>query len=227
MLLSPPLHSGGPLPNEQVVALCGKSNGMLSPILTVEPEGISVSSALRLAKEERAQVKGFKVRLGYVPVFADDPVFDPLYDYAIEKGLPVLFHTGDTATSTGSLEHSHPLTLDRLANKRTALRVVICHMGNPWITETAELVYKHPHVYADLSGLIVGDSRYLEEYIGLLASRISDAIYFAGGGDKFLFGTDYPVQTHKNSLELVRRLKIDDSDVGKILYGNAARLFSP
>jgi hypothetical protein len=226
LLLSPPLEDGRPLPNEDVLKLCERSGGRLYPVLTVEPNQSSVVSAIRLARRHPGYVKGFKVRLGYVPVFADDPVFDRLYDYAVDATLPVLFHSGDTATSSGSLVHAHPLTLDRLADRRSELRIVVCHMGNPWIMDTAELVYKHPNVYADLSGLIAGDSRYLERYIDYLAARISEAIYFAGGADKFLFGTDYPVQTHENSLRLVRLLSIEQDDVEKVLGRNAVRLFS-
>ncbi|MDA4122282.1 MAG: amidohydrolase family protein [Thaumarchaeota archaeon] len=226
LLLSPPLDDGSPLPNQAVMDLCEQSGGLLFPVLTVEPSREAVSLALALAKSHSNSVKGFKVRLGYLPVFADDPVFDPLYDHAIQEDLPVLFHAGDTATSSGSLVHAHPLTLDRLANRRSDLKIVVCHMGNPWIMDTAELVYKHANVYADLSGLVAGDSRYVKEYIDYLAAKISDAVYFAGGAEKLLFGTDYPVQTHENSLELVRRIKVERADADRILGSNAKRLFA-
>lgn len=226
LLLSPPLESGLPLPNEDLMLLCERSEERLSPILTVEPNAASVSSAIRLAQKERFRVKGFKIRLGYVPVFADDPVFEPVYEYATQERLPILYHTGDTASSSGSLDRSHPLTLDRVANKRSELRMIICHMGNPWISDTAELVYKHPNLYADLSGLITGNSRYLDRYVSSLASRIQDAIYFAGGADKFLFGSDYPVQSYENSFALVRRLEVEPDDLQKIMWKNAERLFS-
>ena len=226
LLLSPPLEDGRPLPNEDVLKLCEASGGRLFPILTVEPDQGSVDAAVRLARERRGFVKGFKIRLGYRPVFAVDPVFDRLYDHAVDAALPVMFHAGDTATSTGSLAHAHPLTLDELADQRGELRMVVCHMGNPWIMDTAELVYKHPNVYADLSGLVAGDSRYLDRYIEYLAKRISEAVYYAGGGEKFLFGTDYPVQTHENSLRLVASLKVERIDAEGILGTNAKRLFS-
>ena len=111
---------------------------------------------MRLARAQRGVVRGFKIWLGYRRVFARDEVFDPLYDYAEEHRLPVLFHTGDTASSAGSLVHAHPLTLDEVANEREGLKMVVCHMGNPWIADTAELLYKHSNVFADISGLVVG-----------------------------------------------------------------------
>lgn len=225
LLLSPPMAGGRPLPNAEVLALCRKSRDMLFPVFTVEPEQAAVREALRLADKERGVVKGFKVWLGYRRVFAKDPVYSPLYDYAEEHGLPVLFHTGDTATSTGSLVHAHPLTLDEVANQREDLKVVVCHLGNPWLLDSAELLYKHRNVFADMSGLVVGGGAYTKEYTRTLARRISEAIYYAGGAQKVLFGTDYPVETFENGFALASMLKVTQADRERILWRNASRLF--
>jgi hypothetical protein len=136
-----------------------------------------------------------------------------------------MFHTGDTADANGSLKHAHPLTLDSLANKRNGLKIVACHFGNPWFDDVAELIYKHENVYADISGLTVGGSKYQERYGEWLANRISRAVYFSAGGDKVIFGTDYPVTTLPLTLSLVDRLEIDSSDRRKILVENAKWVF--
>jgi predicted TIM-barrel fold metal-dependent hydrolase len=224
LLLSPPLQGGVPLPNDQVIRLCRRSGGMLAPVITVEPSAKQVKAAVKLAEENRREVKGFKVRLGYVKASAESPVFDKLYDYAESERLPVLFHTGDTAFSTGDLARSHPLTLDGLANKREELTIILCHFGNPWFEDVAELIYKHPNVYTDISGLITGGA-YAEKYAEWLAKKISEAIYFAAGADKVIFGTDYPVTKHSETLALVRRLEVDERDKEKILWRNAERVF--
>ncbi len=226
LLLSPPLKAGGIAPNSRIVELCKRSNDKLFPILTAEPSRKEISSVLKIAKENDDYVKGFKIRLGYVEVYPDDPVFAPLYDYAESRNLPLMFHTGDTAFPDGSLIHAHPLTLDRLANKRQSLRIVICHFGNPWMTDVAELLYKHPNVYADISGLVAGEGgTYSEPYLDSLAVKISDAIYYVGGADKVIFGTDYPIETISAGLDLVKKLKIERQDVEKIFYTNAIGVF--
>src|SRR3989441_224449 len=224
LLLSPPLQGGVPLPNDEVIRLCVRSGGMLAPAITVEPNAKEVRAAVKLAEENRKVVKAFKVRLGYVKASAESPVFDRLYDYAESEGLPVLFHTGDTAFSTGDLARSHPLTLDGLANKREELVIVLCHFGNPWFEDVAELIYKHPNVYADISGLTTGGA-YAEKYAEWLAKKISEAVYFAAGAEKIIFGTDYPITKHSETLNLVRRLDVDESDKEKILRHNAERVF--
>jgi predicted TIM-barrel fold metal-dependent hydrolase len=225
LLLSPPLLSGGALPNEEIIGLCRRSRGKLSPVLTVDPTAKEVRAAVRLAEENRKEVKAFKVRLGYVKAPADSPVFNPLYEYAELEGLPVLFHTGDTASDTGDLALSHPLTLDRLANNRQGLTIVLCHFGNPWFEDVAELVYKHPNVYADISGLTTGGGAYAEKFSDWLARKISEAIYFAGGPEKVIFGTDYPITTYSDALALVKKLEVEEGDKEMILRRNAKRVF--
>jgi uncharacterized protein len=225
LLLSPLLSNGMIVSNQEVMALCRESRGMLSPVLTVTPSAAGVKEALSLAKNHRNDIKAFKVLLGYFKVYADRPTFDRLYDYSEDRGLPVMFHTGDTATSEGSLMHSHPLTLDALANSRPKLKIVACHFGNPWITEVGELLYKHENLYADLSGLATGGGRYAQKYGEMLAKRLSEAIYFAGGSDKVIFGSDYPVTTYSTALALVAKLDISDAERRGILSENAKRVF--
>jgi len=224
LLLSPPLQGGVPLPNDEVIRLCRRSGGMLAPVITVEPTAKEVKAAVKLAEVNKREVKAFKVRLGYVKASAESPVFERLYDYAESERLPVLFHTGDTAFSTGDLARSHPLTLDGLANKREELTMILCHFGNPWFEDVAELIYKHPNVYADISGLTTGGV-YAEKYAEWLAKKISEAIYFAAGADKVIFGTDYPVTKHSETLALVKRLEVDERDKEKILHLNAELVF--
>ncbi len=227
LLLSPPLEGTGHaiLPNAEVIGICRKSQGVLSPVITVEPTAGDVKIAVDLAEKNEEDVKGFKIRLGYVNASADSPVFDRVYDYAEAEGLPVLFHTGDTAFSTGDLANSHPLTLDRLANKREQLTIVLCHFGNPWFEDVAELIYKHPNVYADTSGLLSTHGAYAARYAEWVARKISEAVYFADSAEKVMFGTDYPITKHSDALDLIKRLDVEEQDKVRILGENAERVF--
>lgn len=225
LLLSPPMKNGSIFPNREVVNICENSNSLLAPVITVEPSNRDVKAAIALTEQHGRLVKAFKIRLGYTNASVDSRVFDAAYDYAESEGLPVLFHTGDTALSNGSLQRSHPLNLDRLANSREDLTIVACHFGNPWFEDVAELIYKHPHVYTDLSGLITGGAAYADKYADWLAEKISESIYFASGAEKVMFGTDYPVTKHVDALALVRKLDVSGEDKERILRRNAARVF--
>lgn len=225
LLLSPPVRNWTPLPNSEVISLCERSGGVLSPVVTIEPSEKGVAAAVRLAEQNRKEVKGFKVRLGYHTSFAFDPVFGDAYDFAEAEGLPVLFHTGDTASSNGNLAFSHPLTLDRLANEREELTIVICHFGNPWFEDVAELIYKHPKVYTDMSGLTTGGGGYAKKFGEWLGRKVSEAVYYAGGAEKIIFGTDYPVTKYSDALALVETLDVSRADKERILWRNAKELF--
>jgi len=225
LLLSPPRVDGSIVPNEHTIRLCELSNWRLKPVLTVEPSKEHVESCIKLAKSKK-QVRAFKIRLGYVKVSPIDPVFLPLYEYALSSGLPVLFHTGDTATKRASLKHAHPLNLDELASSFDKLKIVVCHFGNPWIVDAAELVYKHNNVYADLSGLFSGYTRFSKKYIETLVSQLNRAIYYIGSVDRILFGTDYPVEDHERAIQLVKSLDLDENELKLVFYENAKGLFA-
>jgi len=225
LLLSSTGRRGLPLPNEDVLELCARSRGRLLPVITAEPSPKKVRNAVELARRSHGLVKAFKIMLGYGNARAGDPVFNPLFDHAESAGLPVMFHTGDTADARGSLIDAHPLTLDTLANKRDRLKIVACHFGNPWIDDVAELMYKHPNVYADVSGLVTGGGKYHEQYTDWLAERLSRAIYFAGGADKVIFGSDYPVTHPSTAIAIVEKLEIDAKDRKRILSENAKKVF--
>lgn len=226
LLLSPPLKKGGTVPNKHILNLCERSNDKLFPVLTVQPSSKSVAETIEVAKRNRGYVKAFKIMLGYAEVYPDDAIFHDLYDYAESQELPVMFHTGDMVEK-GSLSYAHPLNLDRLASRRDDMKMIACHFGNPWIMETAELLYLHPNVFADISGLITGaSSAYSKQYRDYLAKRLSEAVYYMGNAEKVLFGTDYPVESYRSGLALARSMKIRSGDLRKILHDNAARVFS-
>ncbi len=226
LLLSPPLRNGGIVPNSGTIKLCQKSGGKLFPVLTVEPYKPSVDAVVDLARKYEEYAKAFKILLGYYPIYPNDEIFSQLYDFAETQNIPVMFHTGDTATSNGSLQHSHPRNIDPLANSRPNLKIVLCHFGNPWLLDAAELLYKHPNVYADISGLFSTGAKYSQKYIKFLSKTLSEAIYFIGTADKVLFGSDYPVENIAEAIEFAESLELEKSDIDNILGTNAARLFS-
>ena len=56
----------------------------------------------------------------------------------------------------GRLKYSHPLTLDDAASAFPDVQFVMCHFGNPFLSEAAAVMEKNPNVAADLSGLLDG-----------------------------------------------------------------------
>lgn len=226
LLLSSRRKDGKLVSNHHILKLSARTGGMLKPIITVEPDARHVKESLELA-EKTSDVRGFKIMLGYHNAKPDSRLFEPVYTYCLDHDLPVMFHTGDTAVSSGRLLNAHPLLLDDLSTRLPDLKVVICHMGNPWIKDASEVVYKNPNVYADISGLFSGTGPYMERYLKGLLSELNAAIYYVGSADKFIFGTDYPVEHPRDAVKFVSRLEIRKKDLKRVFYENAERLFRP
>ncbi|HTK56957.1 MAG TPA: amidohydrolase family protein [Gemmatimonadales bacterium] len=177
-----------------------------------------------LADDLRAgRVKGLKLYPGYEPFYPHDKRLKVVYDLAEEFDVPVMIHSGDTFSPKGKLKYAHPLEIDEVAVDHPAVKFVICHLGNPWLTDAMEVVYKNANVFADISGLILGEfTQAFEDYMG---DEIEDVVTYAGEPEKFLFGTDWPICSMKSYLEFVGRLEISARDRRLLLYENSRRLF--
>jgi predicted TIM-barrel fold metal-dependent hydrolase len=177
-----------------------------------------------LADDLRAGlVKGLKLYPGYEPFYPHDKRLQVVYDLAEEFGVPVMIHSGDTYSPKGKLKYSHPLEIDEVAVDHPNVRFVICHLGNPWLTDTMEVVYKNANVYADISGLMLGE--FTEAFEIYMRDEIEDVITYAGEPEKFLFGTDWPICSMNSYVQFARELEIPDRDRRLLLYENARKLF--
>jgi uncharacterized protein len=78
----------------------------------------------------------------------------------------------------------------------------LAHFGNPWFVDAAEVVWKNDNVWADLSGLYVGDEKGVEESIksgtlpdvipGVVLSDLKKAITVLDRYDRILYASDWP-----------------------------------
>jgi len=168
-------------------------------------------------------VKGLKLYPGYEPFYPHDPRLKVVYDLAEEFDVPVMIHTGDTYSSQGRLKYAHPLEVDEVAVDHPNVRLVICHLGNPWLVDCMEVVYKNKNVYADFSGLILGE--FTEAFEDYMEEQIAEVILYAGDPARFLYGSDWPICDMKSYVDFVRQLKLAPAHRHAIMYENARRLF--
>jgi Predicted metal-dependent hydrolase of the TIM-barrel fold len=85
---------------------------------------------------------GIKLYPGYHAVYPGDRRNYPFYELAERYDVPVVFHSGDTASSRGLLKYSHPLEVDEVAVAFPRVRFVIAHYGSPWIVDATEVAIK-------------------------------------------------------------------------------------
>ena len=148
-----------------------------------------------LAAGQVVALKGYLGYLHFEPAHAN---YRRYYELAARYRIPVMFHTGDTYSPRAKLKYAHPLGVDEVAVDHPNTRFVICHVGNPWMLDAAEVIYKNMNVWADLSGLLVGTeaefvSEEGREAAAELSYSIQRAIRYSERPNRFLFGSDWPL----------------------------------
>jgi predicted TIM-barrel fold metal-dependent hydrolase len=175
---------------------------------------------------QRESVVGIKLYAGYYHYYVHDAVYEPVYELAARYRLPIVIHTGDTYSDRGLLKYSHPLTVDELAVRHRELTFVICHLGDPWVMDGAEVVYKNPNVFADLSGVLVGGREHFARRMGepLLMEHFRRPLVYADCYDKMLYGSDWPLTPIGVYIDFVRRL-VPEKYHEQVFYRNALEVF--
>jgi predicted TIM-barrel fold metal-dependent hydrolase len=172
---------------------------------------------------KEGKVKGLKLYPGYQPFYPNDPVWGPAYAFAAEHRLPVMIHTGDTYSPRGKLKYAHPLHVDDAAVDHPDVQFVICHIGNPWIRDCMEVVYKNPNVHADISGLTLGV--FEDRFEAFMRKQVQEMLLYGVEPDRVLFGTDWPISSMESYLEFMDELAIPEREKRQILSENALGLF--
>ncbi len=189
------IHSGICVPNSYVAEYAARHPDKIIGFGAVDPASDNVRDTL----EEIVGLGLRGVKLGpiYQNVSPTDPRLLPMYEFCQAHRLPIMFHQGTTFVRTGPLRYALPILLDEIAIAFPELRLVIAHLGHPWINETLVLIRKHPHVYSDISAL---HYRPWQFYNGLIAAKEYGVL------PKLLFGSDYPFTTPEAQIEGLRSL---------------------
>lgn len=168
-------------------------------------------------------VRGLKLYPGYEPFYPMDEKLTPVYELAAEMKYPVMIHSGDTYSPKGKIKFSHPIHIDEVAVDHPDVNFVICHIGNPWIRDCMEVVYKNANVYTDISGLVLGD--FSDRFEIYMRKQLEEMLLYGVNPDNVLFGTDWPISSMESYLQFMYELKIPEQDRRKIFFENSARLF--
>ncbi len=156
-----------------------------------------------------AGLKGVKIHPDIQGVDIDDRRLFELYSL-IEGKLPLYLHMGDDRPQ---YRFSTPERLDKVLKEFPKLQVVAAHLGGykAW-EESMMFLAKRENVWFDTSSALWAMST---EYANRVISKI--------GCDNLMFGTDYPVKTASEELELLYKLDLSDDQLENILWNNAQR----
>ena len=144
------------------------------------------------------RVVALKGYLGYLHFEPAHPNYRRYYELAGKYKVPVMFHTGDTYSPKAKLKFAHPLGVDEVAVDHPDTRFLMCHVGNPWTLDAAEVIYKNINVWADLSGLMVGTDEVFasddgREAAAELSHAVQRAMRYSERPNRFVYGTDWPL----------------------------------
>jgi uncharacterized protein len=183
----------------------------------------------------RETIVALKAYLGYLHFGPEHPNYVPYYEIAARYHLPVIVHTGDNWSTKAKVKYAHPLRMDEVAVDHPEVRFVLAHFGNPWFIDAAEVVFKNPNVWADLSGLIVGDAEQFQKLFkaakvpdsvrGLAISDLKKAIGYVDDYKRFLYGTDWPLAPTGCYRRLIELL-IPQAHHQEVFRTNAEHVFS-
>jgi predicted TIM-barrel fold metal-dependent hydrolase len=83
------------------------------------------------------------------------------------------------------------LNIDDVAVNNPDLKIGMCHLGNPYILDCQEILYKNKNVYADISGLVFGRfTSYSKKYT---VNKVTELLNYAGEPYYLLYCTDWPI----------------------------------
>lgn len=157
-------------------------------------------------------LKGLKFHAEYQNFTIDDPKMLKIYDYALSKGLMILYHAGADPGMPMPYKSS-PGQFARIVDAMKGGIIIAAHLGgyDQWDDVEKYLVGKN--IYLDTS---MGFEHYKQEqFLRIVKNH---------GADKVLFATDAPWSNGKTEIQYLHALPILEMEKQKILCDNAKRL---
>jgi predicted TIM-barrel fold metal-dependent hydrolase len=208
-----------PWPVEEVAAALAESQ-RLSGLVNVHPMATDAVAQLQRGINDLGFI-GLKLHPRLDQYSITEPEVAKLINAAGEMGVPVLidaFPDGDWL-----MQGFDPLKFASVAKASPDTKIVIAHFGGHHCIDMMMLAKRLPNIYFDLSYsfLYYRGSRVVEDLLYCCKSMRYNRV---------MYGSDYPDRSIKVSIEdsLIEfdKQEIDEIDLNKILYLNAADLFA-
>ena len=197
-------HTDVVVPNDYLADYCRPAPDRWYGFASVNPVEDGAREELERSIEDLG-LRGLKIGPTYQNYDPTDPRCIPVFEYCERNAVPVLIHQATTFPREARLAQALPLLLDEVAIRHPELRLVLAHIGHPWEADCAVTIRKHPHLYADISGIHGRPWRFYQALITCVEY---------GVGDKLLFGSDFPFFTPEATADGLR-------GVNDILEGTA------
>lgn len=154
-------------------------------------------------------LKGVKLHPEFQNFIIDDDNMLDIYR-AVEGKLPILMHMGDENKTSSS-----PAKLARILDMFPDLVVIAAHFGGYQMWDQSLECLVGRNVYFDTSSSLF-----------MLSKENATEIIRRHGAERILFGSDYPMWSHKEEMERFLSLDLTEEEQELILWENASRLLN-
>ena len=113
----------------------------------------------------------------------------------------------------GMEAYGHPRDVNDVANTFPNLRIIMAHLGTPFLDETERVLKRHKMVFADISF-----------FIEIQDSQSATSIIKEIGAERLMFGSDFPFVNPKSAIDNLLCLDLSDDEKEMILSRNAIRI---
>lgn len=210
----------GGVANAEIVELLEKYPNRFLGFLGVDLDAIDTSLAEIREMAGHPNVKGISIEpgSGRIPRWSDDDSLTPVYELALELGLPVSISLSGllSALAGHDITWSRPVSIQRVAQRWPELKIIVSHAAWPYADEMVVValacpnIYVSPDLYSATAGMIAADS------------YVKGANLFLE--DRTLFGTAYPVKDIQETVRDFLGMGWRPDIMHKILWDNAAKL---
>jgi len=206
-------------PNDKVAAFVQQNPERFIGMAAVDPH-----KGMNAVRDLEYAVKTLKMKcLCLEPwlhkIRSNDKLYYPIYAKCVELDIPVWIHTSLNYVPQLPMDFGRPIYLDEVAGHFPELKIVAGHGGWPWVEEMMAFLWRHANVHTDISAI-------RPKYIGTSGTGWEPLIRYGNSlfQDKILFGTAWPAQQFKQSVEEIGQLPLKEEVKRKWLGGNAKRL---
>jgi uncharacterized protein len=203
----------GPASNSALIDYARKKDGRIVVFPAVDPCTPDWRQNMEQLVAGNDIVKGVTLEPGLLhePVYPDAPCCLPVYDFCVQRNLPLILSAGGNVGPDCS--YTLPIYVDRVARDFPELRIVVAHGGWPWITEINHVAFRRGNVYVspDMYALMPGN----EAYIAAMNSYLSE---------RYVFASSYPFVPLRGYVEAFLKIIRNDATAELILFKNGAKL---
>lgn len=184
------------IPNEYIADYCREHADRMIGFAGIDPTDDDAPEQVAAASKELG-LKGICICPAAQDFHPADTRAMAVYEKAAALHLPIIFYPGTHLSPKTKMEYARPHLLDEVARAFPNLKIVLSHLGYPWVDETIVLLGKHANIYSDVAALL---RRPWVAYDALVRAHQFGVI------EKLLFGSDFPFTTAGECIETLYTL---------------------